>query len=107
MFIEFGILNPKLLFLLLFSITISAEAYLPNLFSSSYPLSILYDIFKNSISFLTGGLIYLLVLYRPKTSKKILFLLLKIEDLLFIKLSKSKKKRKKRKKEKKKYLYFY
>ena len=107
MFIEFGILNLKLLILFLHPIANYLDLYLSNLFSSSYSLSMLYSIFMNSIYFLSAGLIYLIIIYRSKTSKKVVVSVSAIKGCAINQIENERKKEKKNKKEKKKYLYFY
>ena len=65
MFIEFGIVNSKLLILLLYPIF-----YQISFFVTQNNTSPLYDIFMSSLSYSPAGLIYLIVLYRSNIIKK-------------------------------------
>ena len=64
MFIEFGILNLKLLIILIYPIGLSAQYYIDFFYSTLYLRFLVY------LSFLPAGLIYLIVLLRSKRKNK-------------------------------------
>ena len=101
MFIEFGILKLKLLIPITYSI--SSVILLKFLFN----WSVLYNFFILSMNFLLAGIIYLIILYKSKSSNDNKISIRPRLKSAVSEIKEKQKKEKKRKKEKKKCFYFY
>ena len=100
MFIEFGILKLKLLILLIYPIALIPESNINSRFAD-ISSSILYNIFISYTSFLSVGIIYLIILFRSRSSNKTVTYTNAVRESAIGEFEQHQKEKKKRQKTKK------